>query len=91
MKRYANSCASAPYLMSESIETLRQRLAEARDARHKLSIGEGVVEVQDSNGERIRYTPASAPRLASYISELETQIAELEGAAPNVRPMRVWL
>lgn len=90
MKRYANSCASAPYLMSETIETLRQRLTEAREARHKLSIGGGVVEVQDSNGERIRYTPASAPRLASYISELETQIAKLEGGVSDVGPMRPW-
>lgn len=76
--------------MPETIETLRVRLQEARDARHKLACGAAVAEVQDSNGERIRYTPASTAKLTAYISELETQIANLEGAKSAVRPMKIW-
>lgn len=76
--------------MAETVETLKTRLAEARSVRHKLMMGQSAVEVQDSNGERIRYTQASAGKLSAYISELESQIASLEKTSQPVRPARVW-
>lgn len=54
--------------------TLAERLAEAEAAHHELLTGRGVVEVTDSNGERVRYAQASIGRLAAYISDLRRQI-----------------
>lgn len=55
--------------------TLADQLAEARAAYHRLQIGEAASVLVDQNGERIEYRPATAPRLAAYIADLERQIA----------------
>ena len=55
--------------------TLAEQLAEARAAYHRLQIGEAAVVLVDQNGERVEYRPATAPRLAAYIGDLERQIA----------------
>ena len=65
----------------------QQRLVEARDALHRISIGQSLVEVRDQNGELVRYSPASAQKLRMYISELEFL---LNGAASS-QPFKVWL
>ena len=55
--------------------TLAEKLTEARDAYHRLMIGEAAVDYTDQSGERVTYTRVSAPRLAAYIRDLEQQIA----------------
>lgn len=67
--------------------TPAQQLAEAELAYHRLMTGRSVQEVVDQNGERIRYTPASASRLAVYITELKALIG---GVANSTGPMRFW-
>ena len=54
--------------------TPQQRLAEAEAAYHALSLGRAVVEVRDSNGELVKYGPASLSALTAYIAELRRQI-----------------
>lgn len=54
--------------------TLQERLDEAKAAQHDLLIGKAVVELRDSNGEIIRYTPANRAALAAYIADLERQL-----------------
>lgn len=67
--------------------TLQQQLAEAELAYHRLMTGRSVQEVVDQNGERVRYSPASAVRLAAYIADLKTRIAGDNG---STGPMRIW-
>lgn len=69
--------------------TLSEQLALAKQAYHQLMIGGQPVEVRDSNGESVRYTPANAGRLKTYIAELEALVA---GDQRNARrPFRpVW-
>lgn len=55
-------------------QTLEQRLAAAEDAYDALMTGRSVQELRDANGETIRYTPASAPRLRAYIEDLRRQL-----------------
>lgn len=55
--------------------TLAQQISEAELALHKLQTGKLPVEFQDSNGERVRYSVAQAPRLAAYIADLKRQLA----------------
>ncbi|WP_367276263.1 gpW family head-tail joining protein [uncultured Erythrobacter sp.] len=52
-----------------------ERLCEARDALHRLSIGESVVEVRDQTGESIRYFPTTMRALERYIAALEREVA----------------
>jgi hypothetical protein len=77
--------------MAETITTLTAKLDRANAAYEKLLLGEAVVEFQDSNGEKIRYAQASAPKLAALISNYERRIAILQGTPSSVKPMRVWL
>jgi len=65
--------------------TLQERLQEAEQAFHDLSIGKAVAELRDSNGETVRYTQASRANLSSYIADLRSQIA---GCYDSLRPMR---
>jgi cob(I)alamin adenosyltransferase len=59
------------------ILVLRQRLSEAEQAMHRLSIGTSVVSISD--GERkLTYTAANIGRLQNYIDDLRRQIAALE-------------
>jgi len=55
--------------------TLAQKLVEAEDAYHRLQVGQGVVEVSDQSGERLKYAYASRAALAAYIADLKRQIA----------------
>jgi N-formylglutamate amidohydrolase len=50
------------------------QLREARAAYHALQTGMAVATVVDSSGERVEYSTSTAPRLAAYIRELETQL-----------------
>lgn len=67
--------------------SLQTQLAEAELAYHRLMTGRTVQEVVDQNGERIRYVPASASRLAAWIQELKVRIAGDNG---STGPMRFW-
>lgn len=75
--------------MMLSNHEITERLKEARDAMHALNLGQNAVEIRDSNGDSIRYTPANASRLKQYIYELE---AMLKGQTSRVmRPVvPVW-
>jgi gpW len=72
--------------------TLSERLIEAEDAYHRLMTGTSAVEIRDSNGEMVRYTPANAYRLSAYIESLKGQIAASANNTPLYSgPMRVFL
>lgn len=56
---------------------LKERLAEAELALHRLSIGKSVVSISD--GERkLTYTAANIGQLRAYVDDLTRQIAALE-------------
>lgn len=61
------------------------RLTEAREALHKLQIGQSARVFVDQNGERVEYTAANRGALAAYIQELE----RLLGTASVSGPMRM--
>lgn len=67
-------------------EQLETRLAEAEDAFHKLSLGNSVVEIRDSNGESVRYTNTDKATLASYIGNLKAQLG-----LTNARYGSIWM
>jgi hypothetical protein len=72
--------------------TLSERLVEAEDAYHRLMTGTSAVELRDSNGEMVRYTPANAYRLSAYIESLKGLIAAAANNTPTYTgPMRVFL
>lgn len=60
---------------------LSNQLAEAEAAYHALMTGQSVAELRDSNGELVRYTPASASRLLVYINSLKQQLGLLPSGA----------
>jgi len=64
---------------------LQSQLQEAELAYHSLMTGQSVAELRDQNGELVRYTPISAPRLLAYIHSLKAQLG-LHGGGPG----RVW-
>jgi hypothetical protein len=61
-------------------------LAQAEEAYHSLMIGQGVAELQDQNGERIRYTQANKAGLYNYILQLRSEL----GLSTVGRPGKVW-
>ena len=77
-----------PTLTPSEIAEITQRLTEARAALHALHLGQSAVEVRDSNGDSVRYTPANASRLRAYIAELEQALKNDSAAtARGRRPM----
>ena len=48
-------------------------LREARDALHRLMIGQRVVTVQ-KDGRRVEFTAVSVGELKKYIAQLETEL-----------------
>ncbi|MCL2829411.1 MAG: gpW family protein [Betaproteobacteria bacterium] len=57
------------------------RLTEAREALHRLTLGEQVVkvEVNGAPGRSVTYTPASIESLKRYIAELELECESQPG------------
>lgn len=55
--------------------TTAQRLVEAEAAYHALLTGQGAVEIKDSDGSTVRYSPANVSRLRQYITDLKAEIA----------------
>lgn len=64
------------------LTTLRQRLADAETARHKLLTG-SMRERISRGGTDITYTRADIGKLERYIAELQSDIARAEGSAPR--------
>lgn len=70
-----------------TVEQMRVWLVEAENAYHALQTGTSIVEAQDSNGERARYTAANASKLWQYILWLREQLAGTNTPAAR-RPLR---
>ena len=70
-----------------TVEQMQAWLVEAEVAYHDLQTGKSMVEAQDANGERARYTAANASRLWAYIQWLKSQIAGTATTASR-RPLR---
>lgn len=66
------------------ITILRQRLADAENARHKLLTG-SMRERINRGGTDITYTRADISKLERYIAELQADIARAVGDAPRRR------
>lgn len=73
-----------------TVQQMQVWLVEAENAYHALQTGASVVEAQDSNGERVRYTSANASRLKAYIEDLKLQIAGLATTASRYPLRPVW-
>lgn len=71
--------------------TTQQLFDDAVEKYHLLLTGQAVVEVQDQNGEKIRYTGARKSDLAAYIATLASLlgVASPIAAAPR-GPMRFF-
>lgn len=74
-----------PTLSPSEIADIQQRLREARAALHNVQIGQSAVEIRDSNGDAVRYTPANASRLKAYIAELEALLKNDEALMRRAR------
>lgn len=61
------------------LNTLKQRLAEAEAALHRLMTGELEVTVSVGGYGATTYNQASADRLSAYIARLKNEIASREG------------
>ena len=70
-----------------SVETINTRIAEAEDARHRLSLGESVVEVW-RDGRRVQYSEVSLPQLDAYIERLKGELVTAQAAAGSAPPPR---
>jgi hypothetical protein len=66
------------------IAVLKQRLAEAEQAYHRLSIGKSAVTLQE-NDRKITFTAAKMADLRAYIDDLKRQIADIECPIPPRR------
>jgi hypothetical protein len=68
------------------------RIQEAEVKLHSLLTGGGVVEVQDVNGSRVRYTDIDADKLRAYISGLQSMLTvETTGVTtPRRAPIGFW-
>jgi hypothetical protein len=62
--------------------TLKERLHEAENAKHKLMTGTAVAEFTDADGLRVKYTLASLPRLERYIAELSATLSPADPIGP---------
>ncbi|WP_449246559.1 gpW family head-tail joining protein [Desulfarculus baarsii] len=60
------------------LATLKARLAEAETALHQLNMGLGLVSVTYGD-QRVDYNRGGVGALRLYISELQAEIARLEG------------
>lgn len=58
-----------------SMTIIETRLIAAKDALHKLMIGQMPRVVVDQNGERVEFTMTNVDRLRAYIAELEAILA----------------
>ena len=74
-------------LTTEQRAVLTQRLAEAEQAYHDLSIGRTAVEFHDQNGEKVIYNKNSIRSLLGYINTLKQQLGLNSGSGP----LNVWL
>jgi len=63
------------------LSTLKQRLAEAEAALHRLMTGELEVTVSIGGYGATTYNQASADRLSAYIARLKNEIASREGSS----------
>lgn len=70
------------------MEITQTTLDDARKAYHSLMTGAAVAEFRDQNGETVKYSAISAPRLLAYIRWLE---GELGVRTATAGPMRVWM
>lgn len=61
-------------------------LTEAEAAYHSVMIGGQVVDFQDQNGERVRYSAANAARLHAYINGLRDMLGLCAFMLPRVSP-----
>lgn len=68
-------------LQSLPIETLQTRLSEAMNALHELQIGNRVVSVVTTTGQRAQYSEAQANDLRAYIATLQDAIRVKQGGA----------
>ena len=63
--------------------SLSERLATAEAALDRLLTGQSVVEVQDANGDRVRYTAARAGDLQAYVARLRRELAGASQRPPS--------
>lgn len=67
--------------------TAAERLVDAEAAYHALLTGQSVVEVADSNGDRVRYTSANRRDLKTYIDDLKAEIGGVSRVRGPIIPM----
>lgn len=72
-----------------TVEQLTILITQAETALHEMQIGGQPVEVRDSDGSSVRYTPANAGRLESYIRKLKDELAALQGNPTSYKPIGI--
>jgi hypothetical protein len=65
---------------------LKNQLAEAEDALHRLNTGAHEVSIRDGD-KQTTYSDINHTRLLTYIDELKAKVAECEGRRPSGRRM----
>lgn len=69
--------------------TTAEKLAEARDALHRLQIGQNVLEVRD-DGYWVKYEEITVANLREYVNDLQAQLDLENGVTGNGRrPFRL--
>lgn len=74
-------------LTAEEIAALKARIAVLEARYDALMSGGAVVEFQDQNGEKVRYSSANAGKLLAYINELKAQLDCSFARTYRPRPM----
>jgi hypothetical protein len=67
------------------IADLRTKLAEAREALHKLMLGDKETQVGFGTNRLTQWAQANPDKLRAYISELEGKLAAATGDAAQSR------
>lgn len=64
---------------SQEITDLRAKISEAKEALHRVYLGDKVTEVGFGTNRVTKWGQANAQQLNAYISELEAQLSKLLG------------
>lgn len=64
-------------------QSIADKLKEAEEALHTLTIGQMAYVFIDQNGEQVRYTPADRSALQIYINDLRNQLDVCQGLSPK--------
>jgi hypothetical protein len=65
--------------MAETAASLQTKIAEAKEALHKLMLGDKETQVNFGTNRLTQWNQVKIPELKAYIAELESELARVLG------------